>query len=245
MLNPTKTQNGAHNTIDHPPLDHEDLPKHLNPWLSILIKPRVTIRYILAHSNYKKYTLPLFLLWGVGQFMIASFANLLPFFLPLQWLIPGIIIVGAFSALFFLYIGSFFLQIIAKAFKGKGTFLQTRTLLAWGNGVITIPPLALFFIASLSALIVSQLSDPTVAGSSLTLLAFLFFMLGVGACSIFGIWQIVIVVKMISEIHKISTGIAFLAGLLAFIITFFNFLTISSFTVLPLIYMVLPSIFAQ
>ena len=192
--------------------------EELNPWISIWTKPRATIRQIVdTRPTYM--VLPLAMLSGVAQVLDNASSRNLGDRAPLAAVIAAAVIIGPLSGLLTLFLFGALMRWTGSWLGGVATSQQIRAALAWGRlpGVcvlaIWIPLLVLFGNDVFSEDIESR-PDPAMALGAIVVLGL--------AGLVLGIWQAVLVIKCLAEVHQFSAwkglGTMLLAGLVIFAI---------------------------
>jgi len=186
----------------------------MNPWKTVWLQPRETIRSI-AHSHPKKS------LWILCS--IFGFAELMNFFQSLSlglWLNAfGILLLAAVLCPFFGYgliaIWSWLLFHVGRWLKGSGTFDTVRAAYAWSCVPLlwTIPIWIAILILFQERLFVNTPQDPglTTLGASI-LFCLLITRLGLI------VWALIIYFNMLAEVHRFSVmraiGTVIITGLI-------------------------------
>jgi hypothetical protein len=188
----------------------------LNPWISIWVQPRDTMRQILD-ENPRRMVIALSLLVGVVTALTFATLPQLPGSLPrLAVAMAGILIVPMFSLLA-LFVGGFLVGVTGRWLEGTGDGVAVRAALAWSY----VPALWVFFFFSLPQNLIlgmlggggTDLSD-LLANPGLLLVSAAFGVIGLGLA----VWQIVIKMKCLGEAHRFSAWRALGAYVLAWLI---------------------------
>jgi len=191
----------------------------LNPWLSIWVKPRKTIRALIDY-NVNYCFIVLCAIYGfqymlqAAQFVsMGSDASL--------WLILLLSVILSIPLGYVVFnVGSFFTFVLGKLIKGKGKFKQVRAATYWSSVPIVIT------VAIWIVLMIAH-------GNSLFVLGYERGLTGVGVTInavaaiiqvIIGVWGFVIFLHALGEVQGFSAWMAllntFLAGLVLFILLF-------------------------
>jgi hypothetical protein len=171
-----------------------------NPWLSMWVSPRATVRNIVA-QNPKKCLWILAFIYGFTSLLncfqsvpIAVMTGLLPmFFITL--------VLATFWGYAFFAIWSWVITFTGKLFKGKATFAAARAAYAWscvpllGNVVLWL--LLVGFYGRM--LFFGPQHHVTLSGPALTLL----FIILIGKL-IFAIWSVVLYLQALAEVQGYS-----------------------------------------
>jgi Yip1 domain len=173
----------------------------VNPWLTIWVKPRTTIRYILNHK-FLGFAFLLSILAGIGNTLDqASFRSVLDNMdIGLPLLLLATVIIGPISGM----LGWFFTTLLAwgvgKIFKGKATYKEMLLATAWANIPLVIS--LVFWVLDLMVMGEGAfLSDYTV-GSPLAKVGV--FISGTIQLILLG-WYFFILIKAVSETHRFSS----------------------------------------
>jgi signal peptidase I len=109
-----------------------DNPTRLTPWLSVWLRPRATIDYVLA-TEPGRYVLLLAALDGIAQ-IVADLIDEDGFWREfLDWrVIAAVGLAGVVLGILSLYIFSAILRWISRPFGGQATAVAVRAAFAWG-----------------------------------------------------------------------------------------------------------------
>ncbi|WP_391119311.1 YIP1 family protein [Psychrobacillus sp. L3] len=196
----------------------------LNPFFSIWLSTRKTVRYVLEHKSLK-YSLTLAAIAGVPG-AINSTNELSKYFSDLSlwfWLLC-IILLGPIFGLISVGIGAVIYTWVGKWFGGSGTIREMAQMM----GVTVIPSIwltpywILSFIFVHNNLFIMNFWEVTSGAMIWFILSNLFTLT-------YSIWMIIIQSKAIGEVHQFSSGKGFatliipgiVLGIILFIITFF------------------------
>ncbi|MFI8709594.1 Yip1 family protein [Bacillus sp. NPDC077411] len=187
----------------------------LNPWFSIWIKPRDTMKEIFI-SNPKN----VFLLILLGSFVHAldqaSLRNMADSISSPSLLFP-IIILGTFiGSLIYYFLLPALLNWVARKLGGQGNFEKTRYATAY-SFIPSIYSLILVWVPSFFLFGIENFTSETPEMDSSITLIILF---GIFALIDFviGIWTIIISLKCLGEAHQFSAWKALLTTILSFMI---------------------------
>lgn len=126
---------GYKTTIDEP----------LNPWFSMWLKPRATVRQQLD-TDPKRYVLLLAAIAGASN----NLDQAIEFAEPIGSFFVALIVVlvcGAIGGLIWLYLGGWLIGITGRSLGGVGRAAEVRTAMAWSNiPTVWMLPLSLAFI---------------------------------------------------------------------------------------------------
>src|SRR5690349_1209616 len=166
-----------------------------NPWFSIWIQPRETIREIIE-TNPKYRLFVLCALYGFP--MAMSFAQ--SFSLGSQFPSWSLVIVGLIICTFLGFIGisisTWLLYVTGKWIKGSGTFQTIRAAVAWSNvpnAVTSITWLILLVVFG-GRIFYREFSEMTFVGYEAGVVFFIFLVQ-----SIVSIWGFILLLKTLGE----------------------------------------------
>jgi hypothetical protein len=172
----------------------------LDPWLSMWVRPRATIRQVLD-TNPDSQIILLAVLSGIittfGRAAGRSLGDQLPF--------PAVIVVclalGSVGGVIGLYVGAAVLAWMGRMLGGRGQARDVRAALAWAaiptiwGGILLVPELILFRE--------ELFTTETPRLSATPLLTALLLIFGVIEVVI-GIWSFVVFLKSLGEAHGFS-----------------------------------------
>jgi len=191
----------------------------LNPWLSIWVKPRQTMRALVEYNvNFRLFVLCAIFgfqyLLQVAQFLsLGRTMNLgVILLIALVLCIPVGYIVFNVSSAFLLWTG--------KLIKGKGTFKQVRAASYWTTvpNIVTILIWIILMVTHGSNLFIAGY-ETNMAGTAIGI------NLGTSVLQVIvAVWVLVIFLHALGEVQKFSAWMAllnlFLSGLAIFVIMF-------------------------
>ncbi|MCE5318615.1 MAG: YIP1 family protein [Parachlamydia sp.] len=162
-------------------------------------KKRYTHLNILITLAFVYFGQGLAFLWIGNLLPDSSRLSLAAPFWFFVFLVAGIVVILNLGALVFYY--------LIKSFGGQGSFAQTKTIVYWSS-LCTIP-VGLFFLSFIwSGLMGAQAAEKGIKEFLFTDILQLVSVLGMFAFSIYGM---IVLTKMLSEIHQIRAGKAFAA----------------------------------
>lgn len=171
----------------------------LNPWGSIWIAPRRTIRYLIdTNSGYA--VLSLALITGAMNLCMQVTGFLRnP---PIVTLLLGILLAsigGALLGLLGLYSFGWLYRWVGSWMGGQATTRELRAAIAWTH----LPTVAIFLVWIIGTVAVYSQGqgDADAAESSQLVFGFAF----VGAQFVFGVWAFVLLSRAIGEVHRFSS----------------------------------------
>ena len=172
----------------------------INPWLSIWIRPRRTIRTLLE-TEPERAVLLLAAVGGVAESLNRASSSGLGDRIPYDVVLALAVAIGPLAGILTLFLGGYILSWTGHWIGGQGTAEDVRTALAWAN-VPVLGILALWVIEI--AFIGSELfttATPRLDSNPLLATSFLMFFLGQ---MVFGIWALVILLNGLGEAHRFS-----------------------------------------
>lgn len=188
----------------------------LNPWLSIWVRPRETIRAITAtNPNYRFYLLAAIYGFPTGlqlaqSFSVASMVSL-----------PMILIAALILSVFIGWVGitvlSGLLFWTGKWIGGKSSYQNLRAAVAWSN-VPNLVDIAIWIVLLSTfgqQLFAQEFAHTPFTGSELTIVTTLFFVQIVAA-----VWGFILFLKMVSEVQGFSSWRALLNIIIPFVLLF-------------------------
>ncbi|MCP3742449.1 Yip1 family protein [Rossellomorea sp. BNER] len=196
---------------------HAEKTEKVNPWLSIWVKPRKTIRYVIDHKKFA-WVFLLACLAGISNVLDgASTSNIAD---KVSTSVDGIVLfgllLGPIFGLFIWAITSLLYWSIGKIFKGTGTLKEVMVATAWG--FIPIIVSLLLWIPDLQILGIfnfSTLSPPMTAGESFVIIVSALLEIAIS------VWYVVVLVKAIAEAHRFSAwkglGTVIIPGFVVFL----------------------------
>lgn len=193
----------------------------LNPWFSMWLKPRQTVRQQLD-TDPTKYIFLLAALGGISgnldKIAEHSVGQDLPFRVGI---LAGVIVGGAIGGVIWLYLAGWLAGISGRRLGGVGDAADLRTALAWSQiPTVWLLPFSLAFAAAFiffgaeaiyGAMVADQDPAQDFSFSDLPVWMLLFAATAV----VVGLWQIVITCQSVGEAHQISSGKGFLSLLIA------------------------------
>src|SRR5439155_17205593 len=105
-------------------------PSRLNPWVSLWLRPRPTMRQILD-TDPRRMVVPLVLLYGVLSGLTIATFPALPEFVPRAIVGAVGVVVLPLLGLVALYLGGFLLRLTGGWLEGQGDAVAVRCALAW------------------------------------------------------------------------------------------------------------------
>lgn len=187
-------------------------PRH--PWLTIWLRPRDTVRALVAFDP-RHGVLLLAALGGIGEALDRASLRDMGDRIAVSWILLAGLLLGPLGGLVSLWVGGALLERTGHILGGHAPALHVRTALAWGSVpvVASLPlwgPKLLLFGAEMFTSETPQLeADPLLV---ISLLALAGLELALGA------WAMVLVLKGVGEVHGFSAwralGAVALAALL-------------------------------
>jgi F0F1-type ATP synthase membrane subunit c/vacuolar-type H+-ATPase subunit K len=187
-----------------PELPPSTTPEPLNPWLTIVYRPRDTIRYVLDTGVWNNIWL-LYAIVMIGTFpsvVLSAFSQPVPEGFPVEAYYigysVGYFVLGYPLAMLMLYFAGWLIKVVGSWFEGRATSRETRIALAWTNIVNLY--LGLMMLAPNALLIYSNRPWDSEDPELLLLYSLMAFALATPALII----QIIFASKCIAEAHRFS-----------------------------------------
>lgn len=185
----------------------------LNPWFSLWVMPRATMRQILD-TNPSRFVHLLAILAGMVAAMRSHLPNP-PFTFDLGVLVTVKAIVGALAGLFGLYLSSILIWMTGRWLSGKGDFIAVRAAVSWSNvipiwsAMLWLPLIAYLGTEAFNLDPETLLTEPSglLLVIPLWLMEFVVF-----------VWGLVVFMKCVGEAHGFSAWHSFGALLIACLI---------------------------
>lgn len=202
--------------MQQPTYVHEN--EKLNPFFSIWLSTRKTIRYVLENKSLK-YALIIAAIAGIPNGFNAFESLSAIFNFPFLVLILASLVIGPFLSLLGVGISTLIFTFVGKWIGGVGTFGE----MAKAMGVVTIPAIWLspYFILSSVITYSGNQVDPLSVISASMIIWMIFSAL---IMIVFAIWMIVIQSQLIGEVHQFSSWRGFatlvIPSIVFFIIVF-------------------------
>ncbi len=206
--------------------------RSLNPWLSIWLRPRETIRDIVeTRIAYRVHMLAV--LYGVELVLNRSIRKHVGDMMPWSWIWIGAMVLGPLVGLVLLYVGSFAFRWVGRKLGGNATFAEVRAAYAWSflPGIVSFVFFAPYFLLFRWESFTSETPQLDALLSQSEALSLLMMVVGTGiviSSLVLGVWQMVILSKTLGEVHGFSAwrglwtwlipGLAFLAVLFAILV---------------------------
>lgn len=173
----------------------------LNPWLSIWIRPRATMRYIL-NTDPKAYVFGLCFIGALNQSLDRAVGRGLGDRIAFPFVLLLCAVFALFSALLTLAIGGRVLRWVGGLLGGQGTLDGVQAALGWGNvpsliGLLIWLPLLVLLGPELFTTNTPRMD----ANPMLALLLLASSMLQM----LLGVWSFVISIKCLAEAHQFSS----------------------------------------
>ncbi len=197
--------------------------ERINPFFSIWLSTRETVRYVLDHKELK-YSLVIAAIAGIPSAISGAGELRKSFDIPLLLVLIGIILLGPLLNLVWVYIGAAVYTWVGKWFGGKGKYKEM--LQAIGVVMVTQFWMAPIWILSTIFIYNGFLVFDVVSGINPG--AIIWFLVLNLITLTFSIWVIIIQSKAIGEVHQFSSWKGFwtliipsiVIGIIVFIVTF-------------------------
>ncbi len=183
-------------TIQQVPPDAPARP--LNPWLSMFVRPRQTMRQILDGES-TRFVVGLAMLGGVLIMLDNASKNGLGESMPVATILGMAVLIGVPVGLTMLYLGGAVIGWTGSWFGGRGTAAEVRAALVWGRvplywaGLLWLPYIGLFG----GDVFLNEL--PSVEAQPWAL----FVLLNLAVLeTVLGVWGLVTLVFAVAEAHR-------------------------------------------
>ena len=201
-------------------LDESPENKKLNPFLSIWFQPRKTIQYIISQSSPGQLIIFLAVLAGINRVLARGPILELGKKFDLLTILLIVLVVGPLTGIAGLYLQAFGLRLTGRLLGGQADSSQLRAALAWSSLpmllglVLWIPQIAILGRYAF----VKNPGEYVETGLMTLMLEFKLEQL------ILSLWSIVLQVKCVSEVQRVSIGKAILNIILMilFLIPFYG-----------------------
>jgi hypothetical protein len=193
------------NTHQEPTMERSKWPD--NPWLSIWIKPRATIRAIVD-VDPERYVILLAVIAGIGEALNRASSKNLGDTLPILAILIIAAIFGAVGGVLSLYISGALLSWIGGMFGGQASAREVRTAIAWSS-VPFIWSMA-FWIPNLGLYGNEMFTSDTQYIDNFPLGVLIIGSLEV----IIVIWTFIVYLKCLGEVHGFSAWKAFFVSII-------------------------------
>ena len=192
----------------------------LNPWFSMWMRPRETVRQML-HTGQSRHLALLAILGGIGVFLDQIvFASLGESYAGRLVMLVVFVIGGAIVGLVGLTVYCWLLAFAGRSLGGVGTAADCRTAYAWSN-IPNVWLLPVYIVTALAVVIygsealLADLFRRLDAGEEFSMLLFPVWLRAVFAIGMMSrLWQLVLTCQSIAEAHRVSSG----KGLFTFMI---------------------------
>lgn len=195
--------------------------KHLNPFFSIWLSTRETVRYVLDHKTLT-YSIVIVAIAGIPNALNASGELSKNFEVQFWILLLGVLLLGPILGLIGWGISTVAFTLVGKWLGGTGTFKE----MGQAMGVVTIPAIWMTPFWILSSIFINNGMYQLNSTSGFTSGGLIWILVSTIVTITSSIWIIVIQSKAIGEVHQFSSMRGFgtliipgiLFGLLVFII---------------------------
>lgn len=186
----------------------------MNPWLSIWVQPRETMREILD-TNPKYGFLILCAFYGFPMAMSFAQSFSLSSVVPTWSIVIAALVLCTFLGFVGIYISTWLLYVTGKWIKGTGSFQDIRSAVAWSNVPNVVTSITwLILLGFFGGQVFSKgFSETTFVGYQAGVV-FLVFLVQ----SIVSIWGFIILLKTLGEAQGFSAWRALLNIAIPFVI---------------------------
>lgn len=184
---------------------------NINPWFSIWLSPKKTIRYILAHENVSQISFIFFFLGVLDVLNRAADKNFGNQFSLLTILIIAFC-VAPFNVFFKLRIGGGLLTLATKKLGGEADYQKLTYAIAWAS----IPVLCSLLLVSIEIAIFGKeifMSNPNLGSRNLEIIYLIINCLKL----VLVFWSLALFIPCLAEINEFSNWKAIGSILLLFI----------------------------
>tara|TARA_R110002096_G_scaffold203718_5_gene389040 strand:+ start:150 stop:836 length:687 start_codon:yes stop_codon:yes gene_type:complete len=188
--------------------------EELNPWTAIWLRPKATIRFILA-TDPGRAVLALAAISGVAQTLDRAVMKSLGDQLEMPIIFAIAFFVGPLSGIFGLYISGAFLRWTGSMLKGTAESQDVRAAIAWSSVPVVwflpmwIPQLLLFGKELFTTETPRMDSDPMLFSA----------LIGIGTVeTVIGVWSFVVLLHTLGQAHGFSAWKALGSILIAILI---------------------------
>lgn len=203
-------------------INGDNFEQNLNPWFSIWVRPRQTIRKIID-NNSKNMVILLAILGGISQTLGKASSKNLGDDYPLSIIFFIALFIGSIGGVSGLYIVSALLKWTGKWIGGQGSYDDIITANAWSNVpfigalILWVPQLALFGQEMFTS------NTPIIDSNPILLFTYVGFgIIGI----IIAIWGFIIWLKCLGEAQRFSAWKALVNLLLPGLIIILPFFVI-------------------
>lgn len=190
----------------------------MNPWLSMWVRPRETIRAIVdANPKYRFFVLSI--IYGLPVLLNVAQNSSLAEVWPFVMTIAAALILSPLIGLIGITIASVLLYVTGKWVGGKASFLEVRAAMCWSN-VTNVANIILWIILMAmfgNALFCVTFPQMTFSTPQMTVLGFIFL-----AQFVIAIWGFIILLKALGEVQGFSAWKALLNVIIPFAIVMFT-----------------------
>ena len=174
----------------------------MNPWISIWLQPRQTIRQIVD-TNPKRFVLLLAIGAGIADVLMKTLPLAFQEKIHLPLVVAALIglVGGSLFGILALYLFGWLYRWTGNWLGGQATAVETRAAIAWTQ----IPSVWLFGLwLMLLAASGGDLLKAAEKQAGMTPVAAIFSILFGLASIVIGVWQFVIVCRGVAEVHRFS-----------------------------------------
>jgi len=179
----------------------QDTEKKLNPWLSMWFRPRITIQQITDETP-TKCVLLIGALIGCQRLLGWSTQFNLGDWMEFTTVLLAVLILGPFIGIIYLYLETVIMRWSGQWFGGEGSSKKLRAAIAWSY----VPPIVTLLLTVPILAIIGEEAfmekTPVMDENLHSVLCFLVFCI---LALLFGLWNLVLSVKCVSQVQKFST----------------------------------------
>ena len=186
----------------------------LNPWRSIWLQPRATIRQIV-NTDPERHVLALVAANSVMGALITALASALEGQLGLLFLLLIVLVLAPIAAVVMLYLMAVLLRWTGGWLGGVASSRDLRAAIAWGGVPSVIAGAVLLVAMLMPGLDLFPTPPPELQASPLLLAT---YGLGPKIQSLAALWSVVAIIKCVGEVHGFSAWRALGSYLLAIVL---------------------------
>jgi hypothetical protein len=183
-------------------------------WLTILVRPRATIRQIID-SGRTTAVLPLAICFGITSTLAGAFERYLEKGASASRTEVEILVGGPLAGIALLYFLGFLIRLTGRWIGGRGSQKDLRTAMAWSS-IPFVPTLVFQFLA----FAIFNVDLGVSSGTKGLTRPQAFVQLGLALVQLIGLsWSCFLWVKCVAEAHRFSWVKALAAGFLGYLTT--------------------------
>ena len=183
----------------------------VNPWLSVWVHPRKTIRQVIAEEKEGiLYTLAAMV--GITNSINNAGSSVVNEGATMLWAAIVVLIIGPLAGIFGMFVAAWVLEKTGNWLGGLGTRHELKYAFGWANVPSIISLIALLLVLPYAGEALFN-NSPDAAGEMSIIEGLLLLAYGLLAIAM-GIWTFILYIGMIAEVHQFSAWKAFLSLML-------------------------------